>query len=175
MFSSRANTHLGKRWRSVSEGEPKLVIQAPLSRKFDAHDALGDVITFYRIFFSYKLVLLVEWLVKKSSLMSVEDAVEDINYLDSCHHQLMSFCGKLYNCSGLKVFACSDTELGKILFHFILFCDKENRDLLSKIYFFYFGKISRFAGPLNIFVSLLVPVNKRIHRTKFEMEEENTK
>ena len=55
---------------------------------FDAHDALGDVITLYRIFFSYKLVLLVEWLVNKSSLMSVEDAVEDINYLDSCHHQL---------------------------------------------------------------------------------------
>ena len=89
MFSSRANTHLGKRWRSVSEGEPKL-IQAPLSRKFDAHDALGDVITLCRIFFSYKLVLLVEWLVNKSSLMSVEDPVEDINYLDSCHHQLMS-------------------------------------------------------------------------------------
>ena len=32
--------------------------------------------------------MLVEWLVNKSLLMSVEDAVEDINYLDSCHHQL---------------------------------------------------------------------------------------
>ena len=74
-----------------------------------------------------------------------------------------------------KVFACSDTELSKILFHYILFCDKENRDLWSKIYFFSFGKISRFAGPLNIFVSLLVPVNKKILMTKFEMEEENTK
>ena len=143
MFSSRANTHLGKRWRSVSEGEPKL-IQAPLSRKLWCSWCTG----WCHIFFSYKLVLLVEWLVSKSSLMSVEDPVEDINYLDSCHHQLMSFCGTLYNCSGLKVFACSDTELGKILFHFILFCDKENRDLLSKIYFFSFGKISRFAGPL---------------------------
>ena len=67
------------------------------------------------------------------------------------------------------------TELSKILFHYILFCDKENRDLWSKIYFFSFGKISRFAGPLNIFVSLLVPVNKKILMTKFEMEEENTK
>ena len=56
----------------------------------DAHDALGDVITLCRIFFSNKLVLSVEWLVNKSLLMSVEDAVEDINYLDSCHHQLMS-------------------------------------------------------------------------------------
>ena len=57
---------------------------------FDAHDALGDVITLCRIFFSNKLVLSVEWLVNKSSLMSVEDtvedAVEDINYLDSCYH-----------------------------------------------------------------------------------------
>ena len=73
----------------------------------------------------------------------------------------MSFRSKLYNCSGWKVFACSDTELSKILFYYILFCDKENRDLWSKIYFFSFGKISRFAGPLNIFVSLLVPVNKK--------------
>ena len=125
---------------------------------FDAHDALGDIIILCRIVSSNKLVLSVEWLINKSLLMSVEDAVEDINYLYSCHHQLMSFCGKLYNCSGWKVFACSDTELGKILFHYVLFCDKENRDLLSKIYFFSFGKISRFARPLNIFVSLLVPV-----------------
>ena len=145
------------------------------SESFDAHDALGDVKTLCRIFSSNKLVLSVEWLVNKSLLMSVEDAVEDINYLDSCHHQLMSFCGKLYNCSGWKVFACSDTELGQILFHYVFFCDKENKDLLSKIYFFSFSKISRFAGPLNIFVSLLVPVNKKILRIKFEMEEENTK
>ena len=89
MFSSRANTHLGKRWRSVSEGEPKL-IQAPLSRKLWCSWCTGwIVITLCRIFFSTnKLVLLVEWLVNKSLLMSVEDAVEDINYLDSCHHQL---------------------------------------------------------------------------------------
>ena len=87
----------------------------------------------------------------------------------------MSFCGKLYNSSGWKVFACSDTEFSKILFHYVLFCDKENRDLWSKIYFFSFGKISRVAWPLNIFVSLLVPVNKKILMNKFEMEEENTK
>ena len=72
-----------------------------------------------------------------------------------------TFRGKLYNCSGSKVFACSDTKFSKILFHYVLFCDKENRDLWSKIYFFSFGKIPRFAGPLNIFVSLLVPVNKK--------------
>ena len=98
------------------------------SESFDAHDALGDVKTLCRIFSSNKLVLLVEWLVNKSLLMSVED----INYPDitnSCHSS------KLYNCSGLKVFTCSDSELGKILFHYILFCDKENRDLSSKISF----------------------------------------
>ena len=143
MFSSRANNGGGQYPKANQSLNKHLFPES-----FDAHDALGDVITLYRIFFSYKLVLLVEWLVNKSSLMSVEDAVEDINYLESCQHQLMSFCGKLYNCSGLKVFPCSDTELGKILFHFILFWDKENRDLLSKIYFFSFGKISRFAGPL---------------------------
>ena len=75
--------------------------------------------------------------------------------------QLLSLTSKLYNCSGWKVFGCLDTELGKILFHCVLFCDKENRDIWSEIYFFFFGKISRFAGPWNIFVSLLVPVNKK--------------
>ena len=32
-----------------------------------------------------------------------------------------------------------------------------------------------FAGSLNIFVPFLVPVDKKIHSTKFEIEEENTK
>ena len=32
-----------------------------------------------------------------------------------------------------------------------------------------------FAGSLNIFVLFLVPVDKKIHNTKFEIEEENTK
>ena len=31
-----------------------------------------------------------------------------------------------------------------------------------------------FAGSLNIFVPFLVPVDKKIHNTKFEIEEENT-
>ena len=33
----------------------------------------------------------------------------------------------------------------------------------------------RFAGPLNILVAFLVPVEKKNHRTKFEIEKKNTK
>ena len=38
------------------------------------------------------------------------------------------------------------TELSKILFHYILFCDKENRDLWSNIYFLSFGKFQDLLG-----------------------------
>ena len=67
---------------------------------FDAHDALGDVIALRRILFSNKLALSDKLLVNKSSLMSVEDAVEDMKYLDSRHRKLMSLRGKLYNSGG---------------------------------------------------------------------------
>lgn len=36
----------------------------------------------------------------------------------------------------LKVYAYSDTDLGKVLFHNEMLCNRENRDLLSKIYCF---------------------------------------
>ena len=38
-----------------------------------------------------------------------------------------------------KVYACSDTDFGEVLFYYVLFCDKENRDLSSKIYRVSFG------------------------------------
>ena len=41
-----------------------------------------------------------------------------------------------------KVYACSDTNLGKFPFYYIMFCDKENRDLSSKIYHISFSGIS---------------------------------
>ena len=41
-----------------------------------------------------------------------------------------------------KVYACSDTDLGKVLFHYVMFCNKENRDLLRKIYRISFNEIS---------------------------------
>ena len=30
-----------------------------------------------------------------------------------------------------KVYACSDIDLGEVLFHYVMFCDKENRFLSS--------------------------------------------
>ena len=36
----------------------------------------------------------------------------------------------------LKVYAYSDTDLGKVLFHNEMLCNRENMDLLSKIYQF---------------------------------------
>ena len=148
--------------------------------------------------------------------MSVKDAVEDINYLDSCHHQL--FVANFTIVVVRKSLHAQILNLAK--FYFITYCFVTKkigifgvRFISAKfphspihhytsiygallfsvspvrctciikygavrkffLYFFSFGKISRFAGPLNIFVSFLVPVNKKIHRTKFEMEEENTK
>ena len=41
-----------------------------------------------------------------------------------------------------KVYACSDTDLGEVLYLYVMFCDKEDRDLLSKIYPVSFGGIS---------------------------------
>ena len=38
-----------------------------------------------------------------------------------------------------KVYACSDTDFGEVPFYYVLFCDKENRDLSSKIYRVSFG------------------------------------
>ena len=35
---------------------------------------------------------------------------------------------------GGLVYACSDTDLGEVLFHHLIFDDKVNRDLSSKIY-----------------------------------------
>ena len=41
-----------------------------------------------------------------------------------------------------KVYAYSDTDHGEVLYHYIMFCDKENSDLLSKIYRVSFSGIS---------------------------------
>ena len=41
-----------------------------------------------------------------------------------------------------KVYAWSDIDLGEVLFHYVMFCDKENRDLWSKIYRVFLGGIS---------------------------------
>ena len=75
-----------------------------------------------------------------------------------------------------KVYACSDTNLGQVLLHYEVFYDEENRNISTKIYRVSFGEIFlRFAGPLNMFVPFLVPIDEKNLRTKFEIEEENTK
>ena len=66
------------------------------------------------------------------------------------------------NTRGSKLNACSDTDLGEVLFHYVMFCDKENRDLSSKIYpRFLKWHLLRFAGPLNMFVPFLMPVDEK--------------
>ena len=60
-----------------------------------------------------------------------------------------------------KVYACSDTDLGKVLFHYVMLCDK---DLSSKSYRVFL----RIAGLLYIFLSFLVPVDEKVHKTTFE-------
>ena len=55
--------------------------------------------------------------------------------------------------------------------------NKENRDLRARFIVFLLVDFLRFAGLFNICVPFLVSVNKKkkIHKTKFEIEEENTK
>ena len=42
-----------------------------------------------------------------------------------------------------KVYACSDIDLAEVLFHYEIFCDKENRNLSSDIYRVPFDGISK--------------------------------
>ena len=63
------------------------------------------------------------------------------------------------------VYACLDIDLGKVLFHYVMFCDK---DLSSKSY-----RVSlRIAGLLYIFLPFRVPVYEKVHKTAFEIEED---
>ena len=64
---------------------------------FESHDALEDVISLSRILFSSRLALSDEILVNRSSLVSVNDAVEEMKYLDNRHRRLLTFQGKLYH------------------------------------------------------------------------------
>ena len=61
-----------------------------------------------------------------------------------------------------KVYACSHTVHDDALFHYVTFCDTENRDLSGKIYSVSFGaNFLRFAGPFNVFVPFLVSVKRK--------------
>ena len=43
----------------------------------------------------------------------------------------------------IKIYACTDTDLGEVLFYYELFCDKDSTDLSSKICRVSLGGISR--------------------------------
>ena len=76
-----------------------------------------------------------------------------------------------------KVYACSDIDLGEVLFHYVVFCDKKKQGSFEQdLSCFLRRNFLRFGVPLNIFVPFLVPVDKKkIHKSKFEIDEENTK
>lgn len=42
-----------------------------------------------------------------------------------------------------KVYACPSKDLGEVLFHYVVFCYKENRDLSSNVYRVSFSGISQ--------------------------------
>ena len=67
-------------------------------------------------------------------------------------------------------------QIRKFTLHYVMLWNKENRDLRARFIVFLLVDFLRFAGLLNICVPFLVSVNKnKIHKTKFEIEEENTK
>ena len=76
-----------------------------------------------------------------------------------------------------KVYACSDIDLGEVLFHYVVFCNKKKKGSFEQdLSCFLRRNFLRFGVPLNIFVPFLVPVDKKkIHKSKFEIDEENTK
>ena len=63
----------------------------------NAHDALSDVIALRKILFSPRLALSDELVVNRSSVISVGDSLDDMNYLDERHKRLLLFLGKLYD------------------------------------------------------------------------------
>ena len=79
----------------------------------------------------------------KNSLTQYSFSVMESRVSSNCTYKNHRFIGKDYQkVADLKVYACSDTDLGKVLFHYIMFCNKENRDLLRKIYRISFNEIS---------------------------------
>ena len=71
--------------------------------------------------------------------------------LKSVQHNAVFMC--------IKIYVCTDIDLGEVLFHYELFCDKDSTDLSSKICRVSMGGISW--DLLNIFVPSLVPVGKK--------------
>ena len=58
-----------------------------------------------------------------------------------------------------KVYSCSDIDLGEVLFHYVMFCDKEIAIFRVRFIAFLQWNFLRFVGPLKICVPFLVPVD----------------
>ena len=61
-----------------------------------------------------------------------------------------------------KIYACSDIDLGEVLFHYVVFCNKKKKGSFEQdLSCFLRRNFLRFGVPLNIFVPFLVPVDKK--------------
>ena len=74
-----------------------------------------------------------------------------------------------------KVYACSDSDLSEVLYHHVIIETKKIGIFRIRLTGFCRWNFLRFAEALNMLVAFLVPVEKKNHRTKFEIEEKNTK
>lgn len=66
-------------------------------QSFDAHDALEDVTALRKILFSSRLELSGKTIVDNSGLVSTNHAVNNMEYLDRRHRNMLSFTGVMYN------------------------------------------------------------------------------
>ena len=66
-------------------------------QSFDAHDALEDVTALRNILFSSRLELSGKTIVDNSGLVSTNHAVNNMEYLDRRHRNMLSFTGVMYN------------------------------------------------------------------------------
>ena len=118
---------------------------------------------------SWKIYRQLDWLIYKASRNVFSVSVVNVNnfyfYNNNnrvtctiCHRAAFRWClpgfleMQLYNKNkhakwvlvvlDSKGYACSVTDLSEFLFHYVMFCHKENRYLSSKIYRVSFGEIS---------------------------------
>ena len=64
---------------------------------FPAHDALKDVKALRKVLFQSKLNLTTEKIISESNVMSVDSALAQLHYNDSCYVRLQTFSGYLNN------------------------------------------------------------------------------
>ena len=63
---------------------------------------------------------------------------------------------------GSKAYACSNSDLGEVLFHDVMFWDSKYRTFERDFSCFLRWNFLRFGGAFKLFVPYLVPVNEKI-------------